>query len=187
MANLKEFGLKFIIKHIACIQIHSTIQLRIESMGYSKKKKKCERYHIVNCENRTKTITQYSKEWTSKDKQFKCTFVRTYTFITRRVYQLSEETALLARWLLMLITTDCCFTPQYPFRSSSSYIIKQINVTQVFLYIVTRCWRNTYSNVCKLNYVYMWCNGLYNIGLDRVFLFSWNFGSREVRTKSKML
>ena len=24
--------------------------------------KKCERYHIVNCENRTKTITQYSKE-----------------------------------------------------------------------------------------------------------------------------
>ena len=43
--------------------------------------KKCERYHIVNCENRTKIITEYSKEWPSKDKQFKCTFVRTYTFI----------------------------------------------------------------------------------------------------------
>ena len=44
-------------------------------------KKKCERYHIVNCESRTKTITEYSKERTSKDKQFKCTFMHTYTFI----------------------------------------------------------------------------------------------------------
>ena len=42
---------------------------------------KSERYHIVNCENRTKTITEYSKEWTIKDKQFKCIFVRNYTLL----------------------------------------------------------------------------------------------------------
>ena len=29
-------------------------------VGYAEKK--CERYHILNCENTTKTITEYSKE-----------------------------------------------------------------------------------------------------------------------------
>jgi hypothetical protein len=46
---------------INCVKIkNSIIQLRIVSVGYAVKK--CERYHIVNCVNRTKTITEYSKE-----------------------------------------------------------------------------------------------------------------------------
>ena len=74
----------------------------------------CERYHIVNCENRIKTITEYSKEWPCKDKQFTCTFVRTYTFIIyyyrkkakiKYSWVVSETTSLLKKYSDIFIST----------------------------------------------------------------------------------
>ena len=64
---------------INCVKIkNSTIQLRIVSVSYTKKMWTISYSELWKQE---KTITEYSKKWASKDKQFKCTFVRTYTFI----------------------------------------------------------------------------------------------------------